>query len=149
MFSQDYHGMAELAMNFYLQLFKKSRLDQIMKYDVGELKDKLKYCQIELEDFRLVLMDSGIEQPFTFPEGASLVVSCDSQEEIDYYWNAFLFGGQAGKCGWIKDKFGVWWQIIPRELTEWMKRDDWFIIMIEILKMEKIDLNYLRQEIIS
>lgn len=145
MFSQEFHGNTEPALNFYRELFKNFNLERFEKYDSGPYKGKVKYAQLTLEGTRLAFMDSGIEQPFTFPNANSIVIECDSQQEIDYFWNAIKKGGKELQSGWIQDQFGVRWQIVPSDFKEWMKREDWPNIMVEILRMTKIDWNYLQK----
>lgn len=145
MFSQEFHGNTEPALNFYRKLFKNFNLERFEKYDSGPYKGKVKYAQLTLEGTRLAFMDSGIEQPFTFPNANSIVIECDSQQEIDYFWNAIKKGGKELQSGWIQDQFGVRWQIVPSDFKEWMKREDWPNIMVEILRMTKIDWNYLQK----
>lgn len=122
MFTQDKAGKAEKAIEFYTQLFEHSKSIQISKYEKGEpdIEGYIKYSQFEIMGLSFGAMDSSAPHQFTFNEGVSFIVTVDTQEEIDYYWNAFLEGGQAARCGWIKDKFGVSWQIIPSILGKLM-----------------------------
>jgi len=92
------------------------------------------------------MMDSSQEHNFSFSEGVSLVVECDYQEEIDNYWNVLTSnGGEESMCGWLKDQFGVSWQIVPAELGGWMKKST--KVMAEVLKMKKLDIDTLKNAI--
>src|SRR5699024_1220583 len=95
---------------------------------------------IELENQRFMLLNGGPEFPFT--EAVSFVIDCDGQEEVDYYWNRFVGeGGEESQCGWCKDRFGLSWQVVPRQLTEALAgpdRDGADRAMQAMLKMRKI-----------
>lgn len=86
-------------------------------------------------------MDSGVPQTFSFTEGISLVLQCDTQEEIDYYWDAFTKDGAESMCGWCRDQFGLSWQVIPRKLEQLMTEPDrGKRVMDALLKMKKLDI---------
>lgn len=115
LFTQENAGKAAEAIQFYTQLIADSTTTQISHYEKGE-QDKegfIKYAQFELMGQPFGAMDSSAAHLFNFTEGISFIISVDTQEEIDYYWNAFLEGGKAGRCGWIKDKYGLSWQVVP------------------------------------
>jgi predicted 3-demethylubiquinone-9 3-methyltransferase (glyoxalase superfamily) len=122
MFTGAQNGQAEKAINFYTSLFKNSDTEIIAKYEAGEqdVEGNLKYGQFKLDGQRFSAMDSSIAHPFTFNEGVSLVVNCDTQEEIDFYWLNLSNGGKESMCGWCQDSFGVWWQIVPSILGSLM-----------------------------
>lgn len=144
LFGEDNLGRAETASNFYLEVFKNSNRDPIERYEEDEFKDLVKQAPIYLNDYLIRVMDSSMEQPFDFSPGISLVVECETQKEIDYYWNAFAFGGQIGEAGWVKDKFGLWWQIVPKKLNEWIANPSINQkIVSELKQMTKIDLEKL------
>jgi predicted 3-demethylubiquinone-9 3-methyltransferase (glyoxalase superfamily) len=102
----------------------------------------LKYAHFLVENQAFILMDSGVEMPFSFNEAVSFVVNCTTQKEVDYYWNALISGGGSeSRCGWLKDKFGVSWQIIPKALMDLMGDKDPVkaqYAMQAMLKMTKI-----------
>ncbi|HEV7783011.1 MAG TPA: VOC family protein [Chitinophagaceae bacterium] len=118
MFTGKQCGRAEEALKFYSSVFKISKTDGIL-YDEKD-KNLVQHAQFALLGQKFMVMDSNAAHNFSFSEGISLTVHCDTQEEIDYYWNAFTEGGEESMCGWLKDKFGVSWQIIPTMLSSIM-----------------------------
>ena len=122
MFCGDNNGSAKEAIEFYTQLFKHSEIIQMSKYEKGEAdtEGNIKYAQFELNNLPFCAMDSSGPHAFTFNEAVSFIIMVDTQDEIDYYWNHFAEKGAPGRCGWIKDKFGVSWQIIPTVLGKFM-----------------------------
>jgi predicted 3-demethylubiquinone-9 3-methyltransferase (glyoxalase superfamily) len=122
MFTGNQQGRAEEAIGFYTGLFQPSQVVGILRYVKGEpdIEGTVKHAQFKLGDGVMMAMDSSYPHQFGFNEAVSLVVECKDQREIDHYWNAFTQQGQAGKCGWLKDQFGVSWQIIPANLGQLM-----------------------------
>jgi len=121
MFTQQAAGKAEEAMHFYTSLFENSSIGNVMRYgpDGQDNPDYIAHAQFSLNGTTLMAMDSSMMHEFTFNEGVSLVVTCKDQEEIDYFWNKMTAdGGQERQCGWLKDKFGVSWQIVPAVLND-------------------------------
>jgi predicted 3-demethylubiquinone-9 3-methyltransferase (glyoxalase superfamily) len=98
----------------------------IYLYPEGDVNaGKVMFSEIKLNGYNLILMDGPGEHKYTFNEGVSFVVDCDGQEETDYYWDKFITaGGQESMCAWLKDKFGVSWQIVPKQLVEYMSHTD-------------------------
>jgi len=120
-----YNGQAEEAMNLYTGLFPNSRIKQLKKWGEGSHMpaDQVMMGVIEINGLTLHLFDAG--PMFKFTEAVSFFVSCKDQEEIDHYWNALTAdGGQESQCGWLKDKFGLSWQIVPAMLTERLSNGD-------------------------
>src|SRR5690606_30912832 len=121
-FSGSRRGRAEEAMNFYMSVFKDSASGLIDRYEPGEIDEKggmVKYARCQLNGQTHLFMDSGVDNNFPFTEAISLFVSCDDQKEVDYYWKKFLEdGGIEQQCGWLKDKFGDSWQIVPQFLID-------------------------------
>ena len=141
MFAQEQQGKAKHAIHFYVDLFKQSSLAGILEYGTGPTEGQVQHAQFTLNGYVLMAMDSGVPQTFSFTEGISLVIQCDTQDEIDYYWNGFTREGQESMCGWCKDQFGVSWQIIPRKLSELMSDPErGRRVMQEVLKMKKLDI---------
>ncbi len=153
MFTQKQSGKAEEAMNFYTSVFsqqegssKNSGIKMISRYEKGEhdVEGYIKHAQFTLSNQLFIAMDSSGPHAFTFNEGVSWVVPCDDQEEIDYYWNKLSEGGEESQCGWLKDKFGVSWQIVPSVLGKLMsdpaKRDN---VMNVVMKSKKFDIEEL------
>lgn len=144
MFSGDNTNKAQEAIEFYVSVFKNSKQGIWARYtqDTGPAKkDSLMYADFMLEDQWFAAMDSAVEQEATFNEAVSLLINCDSQEEIDYYWSKLSSVPEAEQCGWLKDKFGVSWQVSPSVLGDMLgkgtpeQRDR---VTQAFLKMKKI-----------
>jgi predicted 3-demethylubiquinone-9 3-methyltransferase (glyoxalase superfamily) len=118
MFTGKQCGRAEEALQYYSSVFKISKTDGIL-YNKKN-KKLVEHAQFALLGQKFMVMDSEEDHKFNFSEGVSLTIHCETQEEIDYYWNTFTQGGQESMCGWLKDKFGVSWQIIPTVLDSLM-----------------------------
>jgi predicted 3-demethylubiquinone-9 3-methyltransferase (glyoxalase superfamily) len=122
LFVGDKNGKAKSAIDFYTSLFKNSSIKLIANYEVadGDTTGNIKHAQFYLNGTKFAAMDSSMQHNFHFNEGVSLVVNCDTQEEIDYYWLNLTEGGLEGQCGWCRDAYGVWWQIVPSILPSLM-----------------------------
>jgi predicted 3-demethylubiquinone-9 3-methyltransferase (glyoxalase superfamily) len=142
---------AEEAINFYISVFRNSSITHLEYYKGGEGPEgAVVHSKFVLNGQEFVAMDAGLEHSFTFTPALSLVVNCDTQEEIDYYWDKLSEGGfeEAQQCGWLQDKFGVSWQVVPTELGELLSGSDQkrsARVMQSLLQMKKLDLNALRQ----
>jgi predicted 3-demethylubiquinone-9 3-methyltransferase (glyoxalase superfamily) len=120
MFTGEQYGRAEEAIAHYSSIFKNVEVDGVLRYGANEQPDqegKVKHAQISLDGNKLMLMDSAAPHNFTFSEGISLTIYCETQQEIDHYWEALTESGAESMCGWLRDKFGVSWQIIPTVLN--------------------------------
>jgi predicted 3-demethylubiquinone-9 3-methyltransferase (glyoxalase superfamily) len=126
MFSQDNNGKAAEAINFYTSIFSASGIINISQYEKedADTEGNLKYAQFLLNNTPFCAMDSSMLQASTFNEGVSFIVTVDNQEEIDHYWSSLSEGGQPGRCGWLKDKYGVSWQIVPTILGKLMSNPE-------------------------
>lgn len=127
LFTGNQYGRAEEAINHYSEVFDGFKLDGILRYGPNEGPDReglVKHAQFDLEGQKFMITESAGEHPFTFSEGISLTLYCDTQEEIDHYWNALTEGGKESMCGWLADRFGVWWQVIPSVLGKLMSDPD-------------------------
>ncbi len=134
-------GKAEEAINFYTALFKNAWIKNVLKYSNGPFAGQVQHAQIVLDGYTLMAMDSGVPQSFSFTEGISLVLECESQDDIDHYWDAFTKDGSESMCGWCRDAFGVSWQIIPAALAGMMKEPGRAKkVMDELMKMRKLDI---------
>ncbi len=124
LFVGDQCGKAEEAINFYCSVFTNSRLGSIHRYPEGmpgpDKPGTVMFADFKLEDSWFTAMDSAHVHKFSFNEGISLVVNCEDQEELDYFTQKLSAVPEAEQCGWIKDKFGVSWQISPIVLEELM-----------------------------
>jgi len=149
MFVGNVCGKAEEAINFWKALFKDAKVDAIMRYGKGEEPDKegtLKYADFSLfgEEFRA--MDSAYEHNFEFNEAISFIVYCNTQDEIDYYWNKLSAMPEAEQCGWLKDKYGFSWQIVPTAMDEMMRdgsKEQIARVTEAFLQMKKFDIESL------
>lgn len=127
LFVGDVCGKAEEALSFYTSVFRNARPGPILRYGPGEAPDKegtVKYAAFTLEGQSFSAMDSAHPHNFTFSEAVSFMVFCDTQDEIDYYWNQLSAHPESEQCGWLKDRYGVSWQIVPSVLDELMRTDD-------------------------
>jgi predicted 3-demethylubiquinone-9 3-methyltransferase (glyoxalase superfamily) len=135
---------AEEAMNFYTSVFKNSSVDHVARYGKGAPMPEgtVMTGTFTLEGQKLMALNAGPH--FKFNEAISFFVSCENQEEVDYFWNKLTSGGGAeSQCGWLKDKFGLSWQIIPTRLGELLyssDREKAGRAMQAMLKMRKIDI---------
>jgi predicted 3-demethylubiquinone-9 3-methyltransferase (glyoxalase superfamily) len=127
---------AEEAVDFYVSIFKNSRrLDELPNTgDTPSPKTRVLTVSFELDGQRMIAMNGGPGHPLT--EAFSLVVRCDSQQEIDDYWAKLTAGGTQVQCGWLKDKFGLSWQVVPAQLPELVKHPK---AMQALMKMVKLD----------
>ncbi len=127
MFTEDQCGNAEAAINFYTAVFKDSKTDYILRYGEDAAPDKpgtIQHGEFTLEKRIFAAMDSALEHGFGFNEAISFIVNCDTQEEIDYYWDKLSAVPEAEQCGWLKDKYGFSWQVSPSIMSELMQDKD-------------------------
>jgi predicted 3-demethylubiquinone-9 3-methyltransferase (glyoxalase superfamily) len=133
---------AEEAMNLYTSIFKRSKVTS-----VSRVQGKVMSVQFELEDQKFMALNAGPQ--FTFTEAISFFVGCETQEEIDELWEKLIAdGGAPSRCGWLKDKFGLSWQIIPNALGRMLSDKDGAKssrVMNAMLQMGKLDLKRLEQ----
>jgi predicted 3-demethylubiquinone-9 3-methyltransferase (glyoxalase superfamily) len=120
MFTGEKAGKAEEAIGYYSSVFKDSSVTGILKYtgEDDDVEGHVKHAQFRINNYVMMAMDSSLPHGFRFNEGVSLVVECKNQEEIDYYWEKLSAVPEAEQCGWLKDKYGVSWQIIPDVLQK-------------------------------
>ncbi|HYE23110.1 MAG TPA: VOC family protein [Candidatus Paceibacterota bacterium] len=151
MFVGEVSGRAEEAANFYMSVFSDSKLGTISRYPAGMEPDKegtVMFSDFQIEGQWFTAMDSAHPHQFGFNEGISLMVRCDTQDEIDYYWEKLSAAPESEQCGWLKDKFGVSWQITPTRLDEMMREgspDQVNGVTQAFLKMKKFDLAALEE----
>jgi predicted 3-demethylubiquinone-9 3-methyltransferase (glyoxalase superfamily) len=129
---------AEEAVNFYLSVFKNSkRLDALNPDEHGHVpkpKGKVLTIAFELDGQKFTALNGG--PLFHFTEAISFVVRCDTQEDVDHYWSKLSEGGTESQCGWLKDKFGLSWQIVPARLPELIKHPKAFKAMLQMRKLD-------------
>ena len=140
-----YDHQAEEAANFYASVFPNSRVDRVTRYPEGSPEGyapgSVMTVEFELDGQPVIALNGGPH--FRFNESFSFSVECASQEEVDYYWNALTAGGEESQCGWLKDRFGLSWQINPRQLSELLADADPGTsqrVMEAMLQMKKIDI---------
>jgi predicted 3-demethylubiquinone-9 3-methyltransferase (glyoxalase superfamily) len=144
LFVGNSYGKAEAAVKYYTEVVKPSSVDGILLYaeNEGPAAGSVKHSQFILDGKVFMAMDGYGEHKFAFNEGISFVVECKDQEEIDYFWNTLTSdGGQESMCGWLKDKFGVSWQIIPKNIGALiMDPVNGQKAMQALMQMKKIDI---------
>ena len=114
-------------MQFYTEIFPDSSIGLISRYQAGEASSpeaKINYAAFQLSGLDFSAMDNGYNVDYSFNEAFSFIVSCRNQEEIDYYWDKLSAVPEAEQCGWLKDQFGVSWQIVPECMKEMMRDGD-------------------------
>lgn len=137
-----FDGRAEEAVKFYASIFKNSKITSIKYWDEGSPfpKDQVMTATVELDGIQFHAFDAGPQ--FKFTEAISFMVDCEDQKEVDHYWEKLTSGGgQESMCGWLKDKFGVSWQIVPKALPKLMNDKDPAKagrVMQAMMKMKKI-----------
>lgn len=143
---------AEEAVNFYVSIFKNSKIGTITHYGEegaevsGRPKGTAMVVTFQLDGQEFIALNGG--PVFKFSEAISFSVNCETQEEVDELWEKLSEGGEKGKCGWLKDKYGLSWQIVPTVLGEMMQDKDAEgseRVMSAMLKMDKIDIETLKQ----
>ena len=151
MFAGDVCGKAEEATAFYLSVFKHAQRGAMIRYPGGMEPDQegtVMFTDFQLEGQWFAAMDSAQMHDFAFNEAISLMVHCDTQEEIDHYWEALSAVPEAEQCGWLKDKYGVSWQIVPRAMDAMLASGDQeqvARVTEAFLSMKKFDLVALAQ----
>jgi predicted 3-demethylubiquinone-9 3-methyltransferase (glyoxalase superfamily) len=151
MFVHDVCGKTEEAIHFYLSVFKDTKLGMIARYPQGMEPDKegsVMFGDFMLENQWFAAMDSAHDHKFDFNEAISFIVSCKDQDEIDYYWEKLSAVPEAEQCGWLKDKYGVSWQITPADMDEVMESGDQEKIdkmTKAFLEMKKFDIKKLKE----
>jgi predicted 3-demethylubiquinone-9 3-methyltransferase (glyoxalase superfamily) len=144
-----FESNAEEAVKFYLSVFKKSKKGKVSRYGEGAPLPAGTVLTItfQIEGQEFLALNGGPH--FKFNEAISFIIHCKTQKEIDYYWNKFIKGGGTeSMCGWLKDKFGVSWQVVPEQIIEMMTSKDKkksARVMEAILKMRKLDLKILKE----
>jgi predicted 3-demethylubiquinone-9 3-methyltransferase (glyoxalase superfamily) len=139
-----FDGQAEEAAKFYVSVFKNSKVKQVTHYtgeELAERKGQVMTVSFELDGQEFTALNGGPQ--FKFTEAVSFVINCDTQEEIDYYWKTLTAdGGEEVQCGWLADKYGLSWQVVPGKFfEEWVKDAAGLErVMHELMQMKKLDL---------
>ncbi len=147
-----FDGQAEDAVNFYTSVFKNSKIDRILRYTEeaaetsGRPVGSVLTIEFEIEGQKFVALNGG--PLFKFNESVSFVINCETQEEVDYFWEKLTAdGGEESQCGWLKDKFGVSWQVTPTVLIDMLHDKDpekAERVMNAMLEMQKIEIPKLK-----
>ncbi len=147
-----YDDKAEEAANFYVSIFKDSKVGHITRYPKaaesvsGKTAGSVMTVEFQINGQDFLALNGGPQ--FKFSEAISFMITCEDQAEVDYYWSSLSEGGEEGPCGWLKDKFGLSWQIAPRQLSEILNSSDSKqseAVMAAMLKMKKIDIAQLEK----
>ena len=143
-----FDGQAEEAMNFYVSLFKNSKIVKVTRY--GEAgpgpKGTVMSATFQIEGQEFYALNGGPQ--FTFSPAISFFINCETQQEVDELWEKLSAGGEKGRCGWLKDKYGLSWQVIPAGLGKMLQDPDAEKanrVMHAMLQMDKIDIKRLQQ----
>ena len=152
MFVGKQYGKAEEAINFYASVFEDAKVGDILRYSKGEEPDKegtVKHASFMLEGQEFAAMDSAREHNFAFNEAISFIVHCETQKEIDYYWEKLSAYSEAEQCGWLKDKYGLPWQIVPNLMDKMLNDDNDTKKIARVteafLQMKKLDIAKLKE----
>lgn len=151
LFTQAANGKTEEATNYYLSVFKDAKRGTLAHYPANANPDQagnVMFTDFCVQGQWFIAMDGGNAHDFTFTEAVSLMVQCDSQEEIDYFWQALSAVPAAEQCGWVKDKYGISWQIVPANMDELMKGENAEATQRKtqaMLGMKKLDIEGLRK----
>ena len=147
-----FNDQAEEAMRFYVSIFKNSKVGRVTRYGEaganvsGRPKGSVMTATFEIEGQEFMALNGGPH--FTLSEAVSFIVKCDTQKEIDTFWEKLSEGGEKGVCGWLKDKFGLSWQIVPTVLSDMIQdkdADKTNRVMQAILQMKKLDIARLQE----
>ncbi|MDV7699239.1 VOC family protein [Chryseobacterium soli] len=146
MFIHQNNGKAKEAMEFYTQTFPNSKIGNILHYKDGgepnEVPENVQHAHFVIDGYSLFCMDNSYDHAFDFNEGISMVIMTDDQEETDHLWNTLISGGgRESMCGWLKDKYGFSWQIVPKKLIQLMNDADQGKsqqVVQAMMKMQKI-----------
>ncbi|AVF48564.1 hypothetical protein CMT89_06710 [Elizabethkingia anophelis] len=153
MFMHRNNGKAMEAMEFYTSTFPESKIEGVLKYkdggENGEDPENVQHAQFVINNYMLSCMDSSLDHKFDFNEGISLVIMTNDQKETDHLWNTLISGGgRESMCGWLKDQYGVSWQIVPKKLIELMNDTDPAKsqkVVQAMLKMQKLIIAHLEE----
>jgi predicted 3-demethylubiquinone-9 3-methyltransferase (glyoxalase superfamily) len=143
-----FDNQAEDAANFYVSVFKNSKVKGMTRYTGEEpsgQKGSVMTVNFELDGQEFVALNGGPQ--FKFTEAVSFVINCETQEEIDYYWEKLpAGGGEEVQCGWLTDKYGLSWQVVPTKIREWARDPAGFQrVMHAVMQMKKLDITELQR----
>lgn len=151
LFSNEACGKSEEAISYYTEVFENSEVGRISRYGEGEAqssKAKINYAAFKLSGIAFSAMDNAFDVDYSFNEAISFIVNCKDQKEIDYFWDKLSAVPEAEQCGWVKDRFGVSWQIVPVQMSEMLRsgdREKIRRVTEAFLKMKKFDMEVLQK----
>ncbi len=150
LFSNEAAGKTEDAMKFYTEVIPNSKIEDVYPYEEGESENpnaKVQFASFRLNGMQFYAMDNGMDtsgdENLNFNEAFSLMIMCEDQDEIDYFWDKMSAVSESEQCGWIKDKFGVSWQIVPEKLDELLSTgtpEQIYNVVQTFLPMKKLDI---------
>ncbi len=148
LFVQKQYGRAKEAMNFYTTIFDNSKIDNVITYRQGENEKEgtVKFATFVINGEQFIAMDSGLDHKFTFTPAISFMVECENQKEIDYLWENLSAVPEAEQCGWLQDKYGISWQIVPAVLAGFINDKNTARsnrVTRALLQMKKLDIKAL------
>lgn len=159
MFIHQNNGRTMEAMELYTEIFPNSKIESVLKYGDGvgdeshEVPENVQHAHFQINDYSLFCMDNSYDHKFDFNEGISMVIMTENQEETDHLWNSLTAdGGRESMCGWLKDKFGMSWQIVPKRLIQLMSDSDQLKaqkVVQAMMKMQKIVIKDLEEAYVS
>ncbi len=159
MFIHQNNGKAMEAMELYTKIFPNSKIESVLKYGKGvndenhEVSENVQHAHFEIDGYSMFCMDNSYDHKFDFNEGISMVIMTENQEETDHLWSSLTTdGGRESMCGWLKDKFGMSWQIVPKRLIELMGDSDQQKaqnVVQAMMKMRKIVIKDLEEAYLS
>ena len=143
-----FDGQAEEAATFYCSIFPSSKIVKVSRYPKGSpyTEGAVMTVQFQLDGQEIIALNGG--PAFTFTEAISLTIDCKNQEEVDHYWNELSAGGEESQCGWLKDRYGLSWQVTPTVLTQMIADPDRKKaerVMKAMLEMKKIDIAVIKR----
>jgi len=150
MFVKEMNGKAEEAIGFYSSVFKNAQVLRMAKFEAGEpgTPGTVQHAAFSLDGNEFIAMDGGTGHQFTFSPAISFFIHCTTQDEVDYFWDKLSEGGKPNRCGWLDDKYGITWQVIPDALSKLMYDKDPAKskrVMDAMMKMTKIEIKGLEE----
>lgn len=151
LFSSDQAGRAEEAVNFYTELFPDSSVADMYYYTPETIENtsaQVMFSRFNLYKLQFIAMDNAMNETFSFNEAVSLMITCESQEEMDYYWEKLSADPEAEQCGWLKDKYGVSWQVVHKDMDDLLSkgsRKQINHVTQAFLQMKKLDSEELKR----